>query len=168
MIALELGLQPAQGSLKAFVHGADREMGQLRDVLQAQVGAEAQREHLAHLGLEPVERAKELVAVGELGHRVVRVRPLARVTGAVQRSLLGTGAALMVGDEINRNCVNPRLLTALAAIEAPSRANDPLERVTNDLLGHRGIPSAICHKGVEPLRMLGEESLDVVIAHATR
>jgi len=45
--------------VQLLVHGAERAAGQPGDVLQAQIGAVAQGEHLAHVGFEPVERSRQ-------------------------------------------------------------------------------------------------------------
>lgn len=152
--------------MQVLVHGADRAARQLRDVLQAEVGSVPKREHGPHVALEPVERAKELVAIGDPGERINRVRALAGITDAVHRTSLGLCATLVVCHEVQCNRVDPGLLAALVAVKAPAGADDAFERVTHDLLRCGPIASAIHHKGVQPLRMLGEKSLDVVVAHA--
>lgn len=154
--------------MQLFVHGAEWAARHLRDVLQTQVSAVAQREHLLRTGLEALERSDELFPLAEVSERVAPGSTIARGLDVIERTALRVPAPLVIGDEIQCNGVDPRLLAALAPIEAPVGANDTFERVGHDLLSDRWIPRAVRRVGVYALGVVGEESLDVVVAHAVR
>ena len=139
-----------------------------RDVAQLEVGAEAKRERVALVVAQRRQRSGELIAL--LDGRERGVGLLARRPGAqlIERPPFAARAASLVAKQVQRDRIQPAALASAARVKALARAQHPLERFRQQVLGEGAVPGAVGEEAEELLGVLLEQPLERVGLHADR
>lgn len=136
-------------------HRADGATRDRRNILDGQIGDEAQTDDLTLLRGQLGERGDELViSVGNLDHFVLAILdPL--VLGA------SSVAATVIDDAVASNGEDPPSEVVLVAAEASERACDPVEHLTEEIVGIGDTLTAqvaVYRRPQPPVRLTGVHS----------